>query len=334
MSAAAPQRALLTSEGNLPSFDGATGWLNSEPLSPPSLQRHHKVVLVQFWTYTCINWLRTLPYVRAWAQKYQQQGLVAIGVHTPEFSFEHHLDNVRQAAQAMRVTYPIAVDSDYAVWDAFGNRYWPALYVADANGRIRYHHFGEGAYDESERVIQKLLAEAGASDLDAELVTVDARGAEVAASWDDLESQETYLGLSRTASFASPGGFVRGRPAAYQAPASLEPGQWALSGNWTFNDEPVTLNEPGGRIVCQFHARDLNLVIGPTLSATSIPFQVLLDGRPPGAAHGFDVDEQGHGTLSQPRLHQLIRQPQPITDRRFDIEFLAPALASYVFTFG
>jgi len=323
---------LLTAEGNMPQLDGANDWLNSTPLTSAGLRG--KVVLVNFWTYTCINWLRQLPYVRAWADKYHDQGLVVLGVHTPEFSFEHNIDNVRRAAQEMRVTYPIAIDNDYAVWNAFANNYWPALYFVDAMGRIRHHHYGEGAYDESERVLQQLLREAGAADVGSELVSGDAQGAEVAADWDDLQSPESYLGLARTQGFASPGGAVLGTARTYTAPAQLRRNQWALTGNWTFENEGVVLNDGSGRIAYQAHARDVHLVMGPVAPGTSIDFQVLIDGQPAGAAHGFDVDEQGHGTLTYRRLYQLVRQPLPIGDRRVEIEFLNSGAAGYAFTFG
>ncbi len=291
-------------------------------------------MLVNFWTYTCINWLRQLPYVRAWAEKYRDQGLVVLGVHTPEFSFEHNLENVRRAAQDMRISYPIAIDNDYAIWNAFANNYWPALYFVDAMGRIRHHHFGEGAYEESERVLQQLLNEANAAGVGDSLVAGDARGAEVAADWEDLRSPESYLGLARTDNFASPGGAQRGSGRAYTAPPQLRLNQWALTGNWTFENEAVVLNDGAGRIAYQFHARDVHLVMGPATPGTSIDFQVFIDGQPAGAAHGFDVDEQGHGTLTDQRLYQLIRQPLPVTDRRFEIEFRGPGAAGYAFTFG
>jgi thiol-disulfide isomerase/thioredoxin len=323
---------LLPTEGTLPPLDGAIEWLNSAPLTAAGLRG--KVVLVNFWTYTCINWLRQLPYVRGWADKYKDQGLVVIGVHTPEFGFEHNIDNVRWAAKDMGVDYPVAIDNDYAVWDAFTNRYWPALYFADATGRIRHHHFGEGDYEESERVIQQLLNESGAHDIGPELVAVDARGAEVAADWDDLESPENYLGVARTENFASSGGVLRSSSRVYAAPAQLTLNQWALDGNWTFENESVVLNDINGRIVSQFHARDLHLVMGPVTHGTSIRFNVLLDGLPPGAAHGFDVDDQGTGTVAEQRLYQLIRQPMPVAERRFEIEFLDSGVGAYAFTFG
>jgi thiol-disulfide isomerase/thioredoxin len=331
---AGAQSSPLGFEGNSPSFNGASAWLNSAPLTQADLSSLGKVVLVQFWTYTCVNWARTLPYVRAWASKYGSDGLVVVGVHTPEFSFEHDIDNVRRAAMSLQVDYPIAIDNDNAIWDAFSNQYWPALYVVDASGRIRNHHFGEGAYAESERVIQQLLSESGAGGPNSELVTVDPQGAAVAADWDDLESTETYLGWSQTQNFASPGGVVRSSAHLYSAPAQLKLNEWALAGNWSIEREPVVLNQAVGRIAFQFHARDLNLVMGSTTAGTSNQFRVLLDGQPPAAAHGFDVDDQGYGTLSEPRLYQLIRQSSPISDHRFEIEFLDRGATAFDFTFG
>jgi thiol-disulfide isomerase/thioredoxin len=324
--------ARLPVESRLPSFGGATEWLNSPPLATAELSG--KVVLVNFWTYTCINWLRQLPYVRAWAGKYAGHGLVVIGVHTPEFGFEHDLGNVRRAVQDMRVDYPVAVDNDYAVWSAFANHYWPALYFADAQGRIRHHHFGEGEYQQSEMVIQQLLAEAGSAGAGDDLVSVDARGAETPADWATLRSPENYTGYERTENFASPGGAVPGQRHAYQAPAQLRLNDWALAGDWTMEEQAATLNEAGGQVACRFHARDLHLVMGPAAPDTSVRFRVLIDGQPPGAAHGADADDQGHGTVTGQRLHQLIRQPGPITDRTFEITFLDPGVQAYAFTFG
>jgi thiol-disulfide isomerase/thioredoxin len=327
-----PAAVQLPIEGQLPSLGGETGWLNSPPLTTDGLRG--KVVAVDFWTYTCINWRRTLPYVRAWAEKYKGQGLVMIGVHAPEFPFEHDLENVRREAQSMRVAYPIAVDNDFAVWQSFNNHYWPALYVADAQGRIRYHHFGEGEYEMSEMVIQQLLAEAGMSDGGQELVSVDAPGAEAAADWDSLESPETYIGYKQTEDFASPGGVVRDRPHTYSIPVRLGLNQWALSGDWTVEGGPTVLNQANGRIAYCFHARDLHLVMGPAVRGASARFRVFINGEPPGPAHGTDVDEQGNGTVNEQRLYQLIRQPKPIVDRRFEIEFLDSGVAAFVFTFG
>jgi thiol-disulfide isomerase/thioredoxin len=327
-----PDMARLSMEGRLPGFDGATGWLNSPPLAAADL--YGKVVLVDFWTYTCINWLRTLTYVRAWAERYRDLGLVVIGVHTPEFPFERDLDNVRQAAKDMRVGYPIALDSNYAVWRAFSNRYWPAVYIADAQGRIRYHHFGEGEYDESERVIQRLLRDAGAADIGAELVAVTPDGFEAQADWPNLRSPETYLGYEQGQNFASTDGADFDEPRNYLIPDSLELNQWALSGDWTIERGASVLNRADGRIAFRFHARDVNLVLGPREPGASVPFRVLIDGQSPGASHGVDVDEQGHGTVAQQRLYQLVRQPGSITERTFEITFLAPGVEAYVFTFG
>ena len=314
--------ARLPVEGELPSLDGATGWLNSEPLTPAGLRG--KVVLVGFWTYTCINWLRQLPYLRAWARKYSGHGLVVLGVHTPEFSFEHNADNVRRAVQEMGISYPVATDNNYAVWLAFSNHYWPALYFADAQGRIRHHHFGEGEYAQSEMVIQQLLAEAGSTGAGMDLVSVEARGLEAPADWASLRSQENYTGYERTGNFASPGGPVPGKPHAYTVPARLGLNHWALSGAWTISEEAITLNAANGQIACRFHARDLNLVMGPAAPGSPVRFRVLLDGQPPGEAHGTDADGDGNGTLGQQRVYQLVRQPGPITDRTFDITFLDP----------
>jgi thiol-disulfide isomerase/thioredoxin len=322
----------LPIEGELPSLGGATGWLNSPPLTVAGLRG--KVVLIDVWTYTCINWLRTLPYVRAWAEKYTTQGLVVIGVHSPEFGFEKNVDNVRRAAKDMRVDYPIAIDSDFAVWRALNNEYWPALYIVDAQGRIRHHQFGEGEYEQSERIIQQLLAEAGNASIGRNLVSVDARGAEVAADWDSLKSPENYVGYGRAENFASPGGAVPDKPHVYAAPARLKLNAFALSGDWTVGKQATALNKPNGRIVYRFHARDLHLVMGPAARGSSVRFRVLIDGNPPGAAHGVDVDEQGNGTVTEQRLYQLIRQPKPIADRQFEIEFLDPGAETFAFTFG
>ncbi len=328
-----PAAVQLPVEGDLPSLGGATLWLNSQPLTAAGLRG--KVVLVEFWTYTCINWLRQLPYVRAWAEKYKDSGLVVIGVHTPEFDFEKSLDNVRRAAKDMRVDYPIAVDSDGAIWRAFKNEYWPALYFIDAQGHIRHHQFGEGEYERSETIIQQLLAEAGNAGVSHELVSVDARrGAEAAADWASLSSPETYVRHRRIERFASPGGAVPRKRHAYAAPARLALNEWALAGAWTLGNDAAVLNEASGRIVYRFHARDLHLIMGPAARGTSARFRVLIDWRPPGAAHGTDVDEQGYGTVTEQRLYQLIRQPSPIADRQFEIEFLDPGVEAFAFTFG
>jgi len=316
----------------MPSLDGATTWLNSPPLTTAGLRG--KVVVVDFWTYTCINWLRTLPYVRTWVERYGRHGLVLIGVHSPEFTFEKDVDNVRWAVKSMRLPYPIAVDSDHAVWRAFDNQYWPALYFADAQGRIRHRHFGEGRYEESESVIRRLLTEAGASGLPGEPVCIDGRGLEASADWDSLKSPENYLGYERTANFASAGGAARGKRRAYAAPARLNRNQWALSGDWTMEKEAVVLDAPSGRIACGFHARDVHLVMAPPARGQSVRFRVLIDGKTPGSAAGGDVDDQGLGTVTEPRLYQLIRQSARVADRRFEIEFLDAGVKAYAFTFG
>ena len=323
--------ARLPVEGEFPSLGGATAWLNSQPLSVGTLRG--KVVLIDFWTYTCINWLRTLPYVRAWAEKYKDHGLVVIGVHSPEFSFEKDLDNVRRAVQAMRVEYPVAVDSDHAIWRAFRNAYWPALYFIDAQGRVRHHYFGEGEYEPSEMVIQQLLVEGGNDSVPRGMVSVDPGGPEAAPDWGNLRSPENYLGYERTANFASPGA-APGKRRVYTAPSRLALNQWALSGEWAVEREAAVLHMAGGRIAYRFHARDLHLVMGSAARGSAVRFRVLIDGKPPGAAHGVDVDEQGNGTVADQRLYQLIRQPKPIADRQFEIEFVDPAVEAFAFTFG
>jgi thiol-disulfide isomerase/thioredoxin len=322
----------LPVEGELASFGGATGWLNSEPLSPAGLRG--RVVLVSFWTFTCVNWLRQLPYVRAWADRYAGQGLVVVGVHTPEFGFEHEPANVRRAVADLRVGYPVAIDSDYGVWRAFGNHYWPALYFADAQGRIRHHQFGEGGYQQSEMVIQRLLAGAGSGGGSQELVSVEPGGIEAQADWDSLRSPENYTGYERTENFASPGGAVPGQPQAYALPERLVLNEWALAGDWTMGAQATTLNAPGGRIACRFQARDLHLVMGPAARAAAVRYRVLLDGQPPGPAHGLDVDAGGNGTAAEQRLHQLIRQPGPVAERTFEVTFDDPGLQAFSFTFG
>jgi thiol-disulfide isomerase/thioredoxin len=317
-----------TTASALPSLDGATGWLNSEPLTPAGLRG--QVVLVDFWTYTCINWLRTLGYVRAWADTYADHGLVVVGVHTPEFPFEHEVENVRWAAKEMNVEYPIALDNDYAVWRAFSNQYWPAVYIADAEGRIRHHQFGEGGYEECERVVQRLLREAGGDGIGDDLVSVADDGFEAQADWTNLETPETYLGYEQTQNFAS----ERGEDRTYVAPDRLRLNHWALSGDWTVESGASVLNRADGRIAFRFHARDVNLVMGPRSRGASVPFRVLVDGEPPGAARGLDVDEQGHGTLARQRLYQLIRERGSISDHTLEITFLAPGAEAYAFTFG
>jgi len=309
----------------------ASEWLNSPRLTPEILAG--KVVVVDFCTYTCINWLRTLPYVRAWAQKYRQ-GLVVVGVHTPEFPFESNVDNVRRAMQQLRVEYPIVIDNDYSIWRAFENNYWPALYLLDARGRIRQHQFGEGEYESSERAIQRLLKEASVSGVNDDVVAVDGTGFEAAADWANLKSTETYVGYERTQNFASPDTARFDQRRAYRAPSRFALNQWSLTGEWTIGKQATVLNSPNGRITYRFHARDVHLVMGPPRQGTSIPFRLSIDGRPPGTDHGLDVDENGNGRVVEPRLYQLIRQPRPIVDRQLEIEFLDAGVETFSFTFG
>jgi thiol-disulfide isomerase/thioredoxin len=315
----------LSHEGSIPSLAGAIEWLNSEPLTAAGLRG--SVVLVDFWTYTCINWLRTLPYIRAWEEKYREHGLVVIGVHTPEFPFEHDVENVRRLVKELRVEYPVAIDSDYSIWDAFANRYWPALYLADAEGTVRFHHFGEGRYAESERAIQELLG------VDEELVSVEGADLEAPADWENLESPETYLGYGLAERFASPGGIGEERRA-YVAPESLRTNQWALAGEWTIGRNASVLHEAGGRLTYRFHARDLHLVMAPAERDVPVSFRVTIDGQSPGPSHGSDIDERGDGVLSQPRLYQLIRQRGRVGDRTFEITFRDAGVQVYAFTFG
>ena len=322
----------LPTEGHFPSLEGATAWLNSPPLDAETLRG--KVVVVDFCTYTCINWLRSLPYVRAWAQAYEDRGLVVIGVHTPEFPFEHDLENVRRALTGMEVTYPVAVDNAYAVWDAFANHYWPALYFIDAEGRIRHHRFGEGDYERSEIIIKQLLRDAGSKDVSEELAPVDPRGPEVAADWDNLESPEEYLGSRRAQNFEPSERSGWGEHRSDEGARPLRRNHWTLAGNWTMTPEAVVLDEPNGRIAFRFHARDVHLVMGPVARETPVPFRVSIDHQPPGPSGGGDVDEHGAGLLDEQRMYQLIRQAGPIDDRTFEIEFLDRGAEAFAFTFG
>jgi len=328
---AASQDADLDVEGALPSLSGATEWLNSPPLTPEELKG--KVVLVDFWTYSCINCLRAIPYVRAWADKYKAQGLVVIGVHAPEFAFEKNVKNVQTAVASLKIGYPVAIDNDYAIWRAFGNQYWPAHYFIDAQGRIRHHHFGEGDYDESERVIQQLLADAGKTNVSSDIVAVNATGAEAAPDMSNVRSPETYLGYDKAENFISPGGAVEDMHHVYVA-ATPRLNEWALSGDWTVGKEDAVLNEKGGSIVYRFHARDLHLVLGPGLGGKPVRFRLTIDGKAPGASHGVDADANGQGVVNEQRLYQLIRQSGDISDHTFAIEFLDPGVAAYAFTFG
>jgi cytochrome c biogenesis protein CcdA/thiol-disulfide isomerase/thioredoxin len=325
------QGANLAIEGGFPSLSGAVAWLNSSPLTAEGLKG--KVVVIDFWTYSCINCLRSIPYVRAWAEKYKDHGLVVIGVHTPEFAFERNVSNVRTAVSDLKIGYPVAIDNDYAIWRAFDNEYWPAHYFIDAQGHMRYHHFGEGEYDESERVIQRLLAEAGNSNVPTGLVAVNASGAEAAPSANDDQSPETYLGYNKADNFVSPGGIVEDESHIYAA-ATPQINQWALSGNWTVKPENATLDKTGGRIVYRFHARDLHLVLGPSADGRPVKFRVTIDGAAPGADHGADADADGQGVVDGHRLYQLIRQSGAVADRTFEIEFLDPGVQAYAFTFG
>ena len=317
--------------GKLPPLDGATEWINSPPFTADGLRGH--VVVIDFWTYSCINCLRALPYVKAWYEKYRAQGLIVIGIHAPEFAFEKDLRNVRREVRNLGLSYPVAVDNDYALWRAFGNQYWPAHYFVDAKGDIRHTHFGEGEYDESERVIQQLLAEAGAS-TPSGFVTPAADGAALAA--DDLHvlSPETYIGHARADNFASPGGQVPGAAHSYTVPPRLSLNEWALDGPWTVGEESATANSTPSGIVFHFQARDLHLVLGPGPDGKPVRFRVTLDGMPPGADHGTDIDADGNGTVSEERLYQLIRQSGDVRDRTFAIEFLDPGVVGYAFTFG
>jgi cytochrome c biogenesis protein CcdA/thiol-disulfide isomerase/thioredoxin len=322
----------LPVEGQIPSLAGAVQWLNSPPLTAEGLRG--KVVLVDFWTYSCINCLRSLPYIEAWAQKYRSQGLVVIGVHAPEFAFERNIDNVRQAVKDLKLDYPIAIDNNYAIWRAFNNQYWPAHYFIDAKGQIRYHHFGEGEYDQSEKVIQQLLAEAGKGAVPHDIVAVDGSGAEAAADVSDIASPETYIGYQRAENFASPGGAVPDASHVYATAPQLTLNQWALGGDWTVKGENATSNAGEGRIAYRFRARDLHLVLGPSSDGKPVRFRVLIDGKPPLADHGADVDAQGNGTIDGQRLYQLVRQSGPVADRNFEIEFLDPGAQAFAFTFG
>jgi thiol-disulfide isomerase/thioredoxin len=325
----------LPVEGRLAPFDRATGWLNSEPLTPDGLRG--RVVLVDFWTYTCVNWLRTLPYVRAWAAKYADAGLIVVGVHTPEFGFERDTDNIVREVRRFGVEFPVAIDSDYGIWSAFANHFWPAVYISDAEGRIRFHHFGEGEYAMTEMVIQQLLLDAGAGGLDQSLVDVSPVGLEVAADWRTLQTPETYTGHRQSNGFAQESVARFDQPAAYVAPERLALNTWGLAGTWTVAGHAAVANEPGARIAFQFHARDVNLVMGPAQGVAAVPFRVFLNGEPvgdTGEVLGTDVAADGTGILNEQRTYQLIRQSGPIADRRFEIEFLEAGAEAYCFTFG
>ncbi len=324
-------RSKLPVEGQFPSLDGAVEWLNSPPLTNEQLRG--KVVLIDFWTYSCINCIRTVPYVRAWAEKYKDQGLVVIGVHAPEFAFEKKIDNVKRAISNFGIGYPVAVDNDLRIWRAFRNSYWPAHYFIDAKGQIRYHHFGEGNYAESEKVIQDLLAEAGSLKAEADVVNPDAKGAEAAPDLQNVRSGETYVGYQRASNFISPDGLKADSGHDYTM-GLLRLNQWSLAGNWTVGPEQATLNQPGGGISYRFSARDLHLVLGSSIGGKSVRFQVKVDGAAPGESHGADIDADGNGTVTETRLYQLVRQAGDVRERTFEIRFLAPGVEAFVFTFG
>ncbi|WP_226503862.1 cytochrome c biogenesis protein DipZ [Pseudomonas sp. MWU16-30317] len=322
----------LPIEGDLPSLDGAVQWLNSPPLTAEGLRG--KVVLIDFWTYSCINCLRTLPYITAWADKYRDQGLVVIGVHSPEFAFEQDAGNVTKAMKKLGVNYPVAIDNDFSIWRTFNNQYWPAHYFVDANGHIRYHHFGEGNYAESEQVIQQLLREAGHKDVDSGLITAKASGVQQGSDGQDMRSPETYVGYRRSENFASTPDIAPDKNATYQLPAQPALNQWGVEGQWMIGSEQATLGAAGGKIGYRFHARDLHLVLGPGQDGKPVRFKVLIDGKAPADAHGTDVAPDGSGTVTEQRLYQLVRQPGDVADHRFTIEFLDPGVSAYAFTFG
>lgn len=322
----------LPVEGQLPPLNGAVQWLNSPPLDAQALKG--KVVLVDFWTYSCINCLRTLPYVKAWAEKYRDQGLVVIGVHAPEFAFERDVGNVTKAMKELGINYPVAIDNDYKIWRAFNNEYWPAHYFADAQGRIRYHHFGEGDYAESERVIQQLLREAGAKTVADGLINADAQGVQQAPDMNQVLSPETYVGYQRAEHFVPETGLVPDKVATYNPPVNLTLNDWSLGGQWAVGAERATASAPASRIVYRFHARDLHLVLGPGADGKPVRFKVSIDGQAPGDAHGVDVAADGSGRVTEQRLYQLVRQTDAVKDRTFTIEFLDPGVSAYAFTFG
>jgi cytochrome c biogenesis protein CcdA/thiol-disulfide isomerase/thioredoxin len=325
------EQAELPVEDLMPSLDGAEGWLNSPPLSFAALKG--KVVLVDFWTYSCINCLRSIPYVRAWAEKYRDHGLVVIGVHAPEFAFERNIDNVKNAIATLKIGYPVAIDNEYKIWRSFENEYWPAHYFIDGNGKVRHHHFGEGQYEESERVIQKMLADAGNKNVPGGIVAVNASGAEAAADKASVNSPETYVGYDRGENFVSPGGVVEDESHVYAA-GEPQLNDWSLTGKWTIGNERAQLDEKDGSIVYRFHARDLHLVLGPSQEGNNIRFRITIDGKAPGDAHGMDTDADGNGVVTTQRLYQLVRSPGTVTDHTFEIRFLDPGVQAYAFTFG
>ena len=324
--------ATIIGSAPLYSLSGATGWINSQPLTAKDLKG--KVVVVDFWTYSCINCLRSLPYTRAWADKYKDSGLVVIGVHTPEFDFEKQLPNVQKAVKKFGITYPVALDSDQKIWNAFHNEYWPAHYFIDAKGKVRFEHFGEGNYDQSEKWIQQLLQERAAKPMPAGTASVDAHGIEAAADMNDVKSPETYIGYDRAEHFASPGGIRGDKEKTYTTPAQLKLNQWGLAGTWLDHKQVAVLASAGGKIVFHFHARDLHLVLGPTADGKPVRFRVTIDGQTPGENHGVDTDAEGNGTVINHRLYQLVRQKGPVADHIFAIEFEDPGVQAFSFTFG
>ncbi len=331
LSMKASTRSAPASEGTLPALSGAAQWVNSPPLNAADLRG--KVVVVDFWTYSCINSLRMLPYLKAWADKYRTAGLVVIGVHAPEFGFEKDLGNVRHALSDLKITYPVAIDNNHAIWNAFNNQAWPANYFIDARGRIRHHQFGEGDYAESEQIIRELLIEAGAKNLPESGVVDTGKGVEAPPAFNEMQSPETYLGYARAQGFASVGDPVANQPSRYAA-APLKLNQWALAGTWTLGAEHTDLDRTAGDIVYRFHARDLHMVLGPSANGRPVRFRVTIDGKAPGANHGADVDADGNGVVNSHRLYQLVRQQGPVVDRTFEIHFLDPGVQAYTFTFG
>ena len=330
--AGAQQEASIIGSSPLGGLAGATGWINSKPLSAKDLKG--KVVLIDFWTYSCINCLRAVPYIRAWAEKYKDDGLVVIGVHSPEFDFEKEPANVQRAVRKFGITYPVALDSNHAIWDAFHNEYWPAHYFLDANGKVRYQHFGEGEYDQSERWIQELLKEANAKPMPAGMVSVSGQGVLAAADLSDVRSPETYIGYERANHFGSPEGMVRNVEQLYSLPNDLRVNEWGLGGKWVDHGEAAVLSSAGGKIAFRFHARDLHLVLGPAADGKPVRFRVTVDGQAPGANHGVDTDAEGNGVVTDHRLYQLVRQSGAVKDRLFTIEFLDAGVQAFSFTFG
>lgn len=330
--AGAQEPSSIIGSSPLDGLSGATEWINSKPLTAKDLKG--KVVVVDFWAYSCINCLRAVPYVRAWAEKYKNSGLVVIGVHTPEFEFEQQLPNVQRAVRKFDITYPVALDSNYAIWNAFHNQYWPAHYFIDAKGKVRYEHFGEGQYDQSEQWIQELLKEANAKPMPETTANVQGQGIQAAADMRDVRSPETYIGYARADHFGSPGGIEPDVEQNYSVPGDLRLNEWGLAGKWVDHKQDAVLQSAGGKITFRFHARDLHLVLGPSADGKQVHFRVTIDGKAPGENHGVDTDTQGNGVVTDHRLYQLVRQKEPITDHVFVIEFLDSGVQAFSFTFG